>query len=344
MASPTPLPKIAILATPESTASVVYGMYDLFRCAGRDWGFVVQGQPGSERLAPRVVARTADAFILSNGVRVTPDAGLDAHERYDVVCIPELAIAPDHPVSGHYQEEIAWLRRQQHAGAVLAAACSGAVLLAEAGLLDGQEATTHWAYCESLQRAYPKVKVQGDRALVVTGEGHRLVMAGGGTSWLDLALYLIARVVDLETATQVARLNLIDWHSAGQQPFARVARTRQVDDALIGKCQEWIAKHFEAAAPVASMIRISGLSERTFKRRFQTATGMAPLAYVHALRIEEAKRRLETGDAPIERIALEVGYEDATFFTRLFKRAVGLTAAQYRRKFGALQRALRGSP
>jgi transcriptional regulator GlxA family with amidase domain len=337
------LPKIAILATPDSSASVVYGMYDLFRCAGRDWSLVVSGAPGRECLAPQVVAHTAGTFPLANGVRVTPDAALGSRERFDVVCIPELAISPEAPVSGQYDAEIAWLRRQHRSGALLAAACSGAVLLAEAGLLDGHEATTHWAYCDALQRRYPQVNVQGERALVVTGEGHRLVMAGGGTSWLDLALYLIARVVNLETATQVARLNLIDWHSAGQQPFARVARTRQVDDAQIGKCQEWIAKHFGAAAPVASMIRISGLPERTFKRRFQAATGMAPLAYVHALRIEEAKRRLETSDAPIEKIAVDVGYEDATFFTRLFKRAVGLTAAQYRRKFGALRSALRGA-
>ena len=105
------------------------------------------------------------------------------------------------------------------------------MLLAEAGLLDGQEATTHWAYCDVLRSRYPGVKVRKERALVVSGEGQRLVMAGGGTSWQDVALYLIARFASVDAAMHVARINLIDWHAVGQQPFAHLARSRQVSDA-----------------------------------------------------------------------------------------------------------------
>jgi transcriptional regulator GlxA family with amidase domain len=142
---------------------------------------------------------------------------------------------------------------------------------------------------------------------------------------------------------QVARLNLIDWHHIGQQPFARLARSRQVDDAVIASCQSWIAEHYDEAAPVAAMVRLSGLAERSFKRRFQQATAMSPLEYVHTLRLEEAKHMLEAGDAPIEAIANEVGYEDAGFFSRLFRRKVNLTPAQYRRRFGAIRKALSAS-
>jgi transcriptional regulator GlxA family with amidase domain len=223
---------------------------------------------------------------------------------------------------------------------MLATACSGAVLLAEAGLLDGCDATTHWAYCDALQTQYPKLRVLKERALVVSGPGQRLVMAGGGTSWLDLALYVVAQVVSLDSAMQLARLHLVDWHASGQQPFARLSRTRQVDDREIGHCQEWIAKHYATSAPVASMLRISGLPERTFKRRFKAATGMAPLEYVHTLRLEQAKHLLESSQHSVERIALDVGYEDAAFFARLFRRAVQLSPAEYRRKFGSLRRAL----
>jgi len=330
-------PRIAILALPDATASVVYGMYDLFRSAGRDWGLVVHGQPGPAVLDPSIVSTADGPLELANGVVIRPNASLGQRASYSVVCVPELAISPDHPISGRYTAEVSWLRKQYERGAIIATACSGAVLAAEAGLLDDHDATTHWAYCEPLRKQYPKVRVHEDRALVVSGEGQRLIMAGGGTTWLDLALYLIARLVDLDTAMQTARVNLIDWHSSGQQPFARLARTRQDSDAVIGKCQEWIAKHFEVTAPVASMVRISGLPERTFKRRFQAATGSAPLAYVHMLRLEAAKERLETGDDSIERIALDIGYEDAAFFARLFRRAVRLTPAQYRRRFAALR-------
>jgi transcriptional regulator GlxA family with amidase domain len=331
---------VAILAFPEATASVVYGLYDLFRSAGRDWGMIVEGRPGLDAMRPRVVSAQRGPFEAANGVRITPDAGLDENAVPDIVCVPEIFVAPGESLEGRYTAEIAWLKRCYAGGSTLAATCSGALMLAEAGLLDGHDATTHWAFCDTLARHYPKVRVHTQRALVVSGDGQRLVMAGGGTSWLDLALYLIARTAGVETAMQVARVSLIDWHNIGQQPFARLARTRQVEDAVIARCQTWIADHYQQAAPVTAMVRLSGLAERSFKRRFQQATGMTPLEYVHTLRLEEAKHMLETGDAPVEAIAREVGYEDAGFFSRLFRRQVQLTPAQYRKRFGSLRRAV----
>jgi transcriptional regulator GlxA family with amidase domain len=127
----------------------------------------------------------------------------------------------------------------------------------------------------------------------------------------------------------------------GQLPFAALLVAKQTEDALIGRCQEWMALNYAAAAPVVAMMRIFGLPERSFMRRFTRATGMSPLEYVHRLRIEEAKQMLETGDAPVEAVAGEVGYQDASFFSRLFRRRVGMTPAQYRRRFGSLRRALK---
>jgi transcriptional regulator GlxA family with amidase domain len=331
---------VAVLAFPETTASVTYGMYDLFMAVGRDWGFVVDGQPGPALVRPRIVSAQTGTFMAANDVPIAPQATLDEGADADIVCVPELAVPPGEPLGGRFGVEIAWLRRCYAQGATLATACSGAVLLAEAGLLDGQDATTHWAYCDILRSRYPAVKVRKERALVVSGDGQRLVMAGGGTSWQDLALYLIARFVGVDAAMQVARINLIDWHAIGQQPFARLARSCQVDDAVIARCQTWIAEHYHEPSPVAALVRLSGLAERSFKRRFQQATGMAPLEYVHTLRLEEAKQMLEAGDQPIEAIANEVGYEDAGFFSRLFRRHVNLTPAQYRKRFGSMRRAL----
>jgi len=334
---------VAILALPEATASVIYGIYDLLKGAGRDWGVVTTGEPGPELLRPQVVSSRAGSFVAANGVRITPEATLDECAAPQIVCVPEVAIAPGTRIAGRFEVEVDWLRRCHAGGATIATACSGAVLLAETGLLDGCEATTHWAFCDSIRSQYPKVKVLPQRALVVSGEGQRLVMAGGGTSWLDLGLYLVARVAGVEVAMQTARVNLIDWHDIGQQPFAALARSRQVDDAVIARCQAWIAEHYDEPAPVTAMVRLSGLAERSFKRRFAQATGMSPLEYVHTLRLEEAKQMLEAGDAPIEAIAEEVGYEDAGFFSRLFRRHVQLTPAQYRKRFGSLRRALQGA-
>lgn len=336
----SPPVSVAILAFPEATAAVVYGMYDLFLSAGRDWGLIVDGRPGPSLLQPRVVARQAGPLRIANGVTIVAEAAFDDDDVPDVVCVPEVAVPPGEPLAGRFDAEVAWLKRCHAAGATLATACSGALLLAEAGLLDSQDATTHWAYCDILAERYPKVRVRRQRALVVSGEGQRLVMAGGGTSWLDLALYLVARTAGVDHAMHAARINLIDWHTVGQQPFARLARSRQSDDALIARCQTWIAEHYDEPAPVTAMVRLSGIAERSFKRRFRQATGMAPLEYVHTLRLEEAKQMLEAGDDSIEAIANAVGYEDAGFFSRLFRRQVNLTPMQYRRRFGALRRAL----
>lgn len=333
-------PRIAFLVFPETSASVVYGMVDLIASAGRDWGLIVDGVPGPQLLRTLLVAREAGTVVVCNDVPVVAGMALADCPPVEVVCVSEVNLPPGTPLADRFASEIAWLRERYAAGATIATACSGAMLLAEAGLLAGCEATTHWAWCEVLARDYPGVKVQGHRALVVAGEGGRLVMAGGGSTWLDLALYLIARLAGVEAAMQVAKLNLIDWHSAGQQPYARLARTRQVEDAQIARCQTWIAEHYMEPAPVAAMVKLSGLAERTFKRRFQQATGMTPLDYVHTLRMEEAKQMLETSDAPVEAIAQEVGYEDAAFFGRLFRRAVQLTPGQYRRRFRVMRQVL----
>jgi transcriptional regulator GlxA family with amidase domain len=336
-----PTPKsVDLLAYAECSASVVFGMYDLFMSAGRDWDAYAGHPPGPQLMRPRIVGADPGGFAAANGIRIAPEAGLDEGRAPDIVCVPDLNVLPGESLAGRFEAEIAWLRDCYERGAVIGTACSGALLLAHAGLLDGHDATTHWAFNDDLQRQYPAVKVCPGRALVVSGREARLVMAGGGTTWLDLAVYLIARMVSVQAAVEVARVHLINWHDIGTQPYARLARARQSADSVIGRCQEWIAANYRSRAPVNAMVELSGLPERSFKRRFQQATGLSPLQYVHTLRIEEAKQMLESGDEPVERIADEVGYEDAGFFSRLFQRNVGLTPAQYRRRFGALRRAL----
>ncbi len=335
-----PLPRIALLAVPHSTVSTLYGMYDLFASAGRDWSFVVDGRVGEPLLEPRIVARTTERFEAGNGVRIEADETLDEAGVPDVVCIPDLMVEPDAELRERYAEEIAWLRRCAAGGAQFATACSGAMLLAEAGLLDGCDVAIHWGYGEALARRYPKLRVHPQRALSITGPGQRYLLAGGGTSWLDLTVYVIARLAGTEQAMRVARMYLIDWHALGQQPYAALARKGQVDDALVARAQVWIAQNYAVDAPVQAMAAEVGLAERSFKRRFARATGMSPLEYVHTMRLEEAKQLLETTAMPIEAVAAEVGYQDASFFGRLFRRRVELTPARYRKRFAAMRQAL----
>lgn len=329
---------VAILTLPDATASSVYAMYDLFAGAGRDWSFIMGGVAGEPRMRPYIVAAEPGPVVSANGIAIRPDYTIADCPEPAIVCVPDFSLVPEASCAGRFAAESAWLRQRHDAGSTLASVCTSSMLLAATGLLDGMDATIHWAYAKTFARHYPAVRVHPTRALVVTGRGQRIVMAGGGTSHLDLVLYLIGRFVGVREAIEVAKAYLIEWHAAGQLPFSSLQVSRQTSDGVIAKCQEWVAEHYASSAPVAAMTKLSGLTERTFIRRFAAATGLSPLDYVHALRLEEAKQMLETEAISIEAIAHEIGYEDSSFFGRLFRRKVGVTPAQYRRRFAFLHR------
>ncbi|MES2975220.1 MAG: helix-turn-helix domain-containing protein [Pseudomonadota bacterium] len=335
---------VALLAAPGVTASTLYGFYDALAGTRRDWQILHGQDPAPSPLRPLVVSRDGLPFTGHNGIVITPDASFVQCGQPDVVCITDLAIAPDEPVGDAYAAEVAWVRDCHEAGAMVAAACSGAVLLAQTGLLDGQDATSHWAYCDQLRRNHPGTRWQPERGFVVAGADQRILMAGSGAVWHTLVLALIARFCGPEEAMQVARINLLEVNTTSPMAYASLTCGSRASDPLVERCQHWAASNYHEEAPVARMVELSGLAERTFKRRFTQATGMSPLEYVHRLRLEEAKQMLETGDEPIEAIAQEVGYQDTSFFSRLFRRQVALTPAQYRRRFGSLKRRLAGTP
>jgi transcriptional regulator GlxA family with amidase domain len=208
--------------------------------------------------------------------------------------------------------------------------------LAEAGLLDGCEATTHWNARPFFQRCYPRVLLRAERILVPSGAEHRLVTSGGSTSWTDLALYLLARFCGDAEARHIAKIFLFGDRSDGQLPFAAMVRPAQHEDAVIAQSQTWIADNYAVANPVAAMVHLSSLNDRTFKRRFKAATGYAPLEYVQSLRIEEAKQILETTDMAIDDVASSVGYDEPNSFRRLFKRTTGISPHQYRLRFASI--------
>ena len=211
-------------------------------------------------------------------------------------------------------------------------ACGGSVL-AEAGLLEGGEATTHWSYVPLFRRLYPNVTLHEERILVQSGPGHSIVCSGGASSWQDLALLLIARYAGTEEAIRMSKVFLYQWHRDGQLPYASMIANVDHGDAAILRCQTWLAQNYERADIVSEAARRSGLPKRTFDRRFRAATGYSPLAYIQALRIEEAKQLLERGSDTIDAVAREVGYEDMASFRRLFRRLAGMTPGDYRRKF-----------
>jgi transcriptional regulator GlxA family with amidase domain len=168
---------------------------------------------------------------------------------------------------------------------------------------------------------------------VISGRREELVSSGASSSWHDMVLHLIARFAGATAAQEVARMFALQWHHDGLAPYMVFAGRTDHGDAEIAKAQEWLRAHFAVSSPVEEMVRRSTLAERTFKRRFLAATALTPLAYVQRLRIEDAKKRLERTDAPVDEISWRVGYEDPAFFRRLFKRTTGLAPGTYRKRF-----------
>ncbi len=327
---------VALLAMPGVTAATLYGFHDCFAGVHRDWSMLHGGEAESP-FQSMVVSRDGQPIEGANGVRIVPQASFDTCGQPDVVCVTDIAVPPGEPLGDAYDADIAWLRERHAQGSILASSCSGAVLVARTGLLEGLDATSHWAYCDALRREHPGTRWHPERGLLFAGAGQRIVMAGSGIAWHQLVMALISRFAGAEAAMQVARINLIDWAATSPIAYASLRHGAQSSDPAVAAAQAWAVEHSAHGAPVAQMVAVSGLAERTFKRRFQQATGMAPLDYVHHLRLEEAKHMLESGDVSIESIAFEVGYNDASFFNRLFRRKVMMSPAQYRRRFGGLR-------
>lgn len=331
---------VALLAMPGVTAATLYGFHDFLSGVHRDWA-MLHGHQAESPFRSMIVSRDGQPVDGANAVRIVPEASFDACGSPDVVCVTDIAVPPGEPLGVAYDPEVDWLRERHAQGAILASSCSGAVLLARTGLLEGLDATSHWAYCEALKRDYPGTRWFPERGLLFAGVGQRIVMAGSGMAWHQLVMALISRFAGAEAAMQVARINLIDWTATSPIAYASLRHGAQSSDPVVAAAQAWAAEHYPHQAPVAQMVAISGLPERTFKRRFAQATGMGPLDYVQHLRLEEAKQMLESGDASIESIAFEVGYRDASFFNRLFRRKVMMSPTQYRRRFGGLKSRLR---
>ena len=323
---------MSVVALPDAVASTLFGVYDVMNSFGI-MDTMGGGVGGPTPFHPEIVGVAAGPLQLASGVPVDVQRSVDTIEASDVVIVPSIRLPSTGWRKGRYPELVDWLRHMHDRGAVLCSACSGIFLLAETGLFDKKDATVHFGYARAFGTTYPGVTIHPERVLVISGRHEELVTSGASTSWHDLVLYLIARFAGATTAQDVARLFALQWHQDGLTPYIAFEGRADHGDAEIRAAQEWLRTHFAVANPVEQMIKRSHLAERTFKRRFTSATGLTPIAYVQRLRIEDAKRRLERTDASVDTISWKVGYEDSAFFRRLFKRTTGIAPGAYRKQF-----------
>lgn len=323
---------VSLVAVPDVMLSTLSSIYDVLNCFGL-LGTFDDAVPEEAPFRVEIVSLEGGQIQTASGLPVAGQRTVDEIDHTDIVIIPSMMVEGGEWKVGRYPDMVDWLSAMHAQGALLCSACSGVLLLAETGLIDGLEATIHWAYAKTFRRNFPKIRLRVEKVLVTSGDRRQFVMSGASASWHDLALYLVARQVGPAAARAIARFMLLQWHLDGQAPYMIFTPPVDHGDAAVLIAQEWMDDHFDVAAPVEEMVRRSGLPERSFKRRFKNATGLSPIAYVQHLRIEEAKRRLERTDAPIDEIGWHVGYEDPAFFRRLFKRITRITPGAYRRRF-----------
>jgi transcriptional regulator GlxA family with amidase domain len=325
--------EVLIVAVPQTAGSALYGMVDVLLAAGTLWQTLVRAEVERRHFRVRIVAPTREPFACGNGIPVTPACSLADDPKASILILPELWLGPDEAIGGRYAQLMEWIHRKYREGIAIFSACSGAIMLAETGLLDGCDATSHWGYEDLFRKRYPKVRFHPESNLIFADPAGRIVTAGGTTSWHDLALHIISRYCSPGEALRIAKVYLLKWHGEGQLPYTPLIRRVRHADSVVRRCEQWLGEHFREADALRQVVGLAGIPERTLKRRFKSATGSSIIEYLQNLRIEEAKRLIEAGSLPVEAVSAEVGYDDTSFFRRLFKRRTGLTPSEYRRMF-----------
>jgi transcriptional regulator GlxA family with amidase domain len=228
---------------------------------------------------------------------------------------------------------VTWVRRAAKRSRRVASVCSGAFLLAEAGLLDGRRATTHWSECATLAERYPQIAVEPDPIYVRDGN---VFTSAGVTAGMDLALALIEADLGAEAALRTARsLVLFVRRPGGQSQFSAQLEAGPARREPLREVQSHIAEHPGADLSVPALAARAYMSERNFARAFRAETGMTPAAYVEAVRVERARRELETTDLPVQAVAARCGFGTVETMRRAFGRRLGVNPAAYRARFAA---------
>ncbi len=318
--------QIAILVYPGVQSLDVTGPLEVFSAAQRLLEHSGRPVRGYE---VRIVASQPDPLRTSSGLTIVPDATLaESHPGLDTLLVAGGA------GRGGVEDEpalLSWLAETSAEARRTASVCTGAFLLAGAGLLAGRRATTHWAYASALQQRYPEVRVEADPIFVKDGP---VWTSAGVTAGMDLALALVEEDHDRELALAIARhLVLFLRRPGNQSQFSATLLAQQPASAPLREIQRLIVEDVAGEHSVEALAARAHMSPRHLARTFRAQTGVTPARYVEQVRLEAARRRLEETGEPIAAIAHSCGFGTAETMRRVFLRALEVGPAEYRRRF-----------
>ena len=318
---------VTILGLYNTMATTIFGPMDILNQAGRLWNRL-----SSFPQTPffEVTIATPDGLPIRsvNNIYIQPHCSIEKIQQTDLIIIASATYIDR--ILEKNPELVPWILKHYRQGAHVASICTGAFLLAETGLLDGKSATLHWGFTEVFRKRYPKVKVMQDRMFIDHG---RLYCSAGVSAGMDLTLYLVEKFCGRKSAVESAKTMVLDMGRESQAPYARFLAPKDHGDLLVIKAQEWMEQHQAEAIDYDGLAEKFRMSRRSLERRFKRATGITPLGYLQQLRVEGAKRMLEEGTLTFNEITYRVGYEDISFFRKIFVRLTGLRPKEYQQRF-----------
>ncbi|MDM0072602.1 helix-turn-helix domain-containing protein [Variovorax sp. J31P207] len=327
------MPRAAILAFDGCYASSLGGFADILQVAN---SHLRRQQGASAALFEwRFVSLTGEPVAASNGLQLQTHK-VGAREHFDLVFIPSLHYAGHSKFDQLLKDQsavCAWLTSQWRRGAWLAANCTGTFILAQTGLLDGRIATTTWWLERQFRTRFPRVDLQLRPVLT---EVDRLLCAGASASYLLQAVRVVERFSGPAIASQCAKSMLIDVSQTTQTPYLPLLADISHTDAVVHRAQHWLQSNMARPVRISELAAELAVSERTLVRRFGAVLDQSPLTYLQHLRIDSARALLEASDLGVDQIASQVGYNDPSSFSRLFRERMGLSPGAYRSRYQSM--------
>lgn len=313
-------------------ASTAIGPMEVFHSAGVLWNWL-KGEPHQPRFRVRAASLGGRMVKSLCNLGIRPECALEDVRETDIVVISASGWDLQEKIMQH-TSIISWLKKMHDKGAYLAAICSGAAYVAETGLMDGREATTHWGVVDTYRERYPRVRWRPEQFVTESG---RICCSGGVYASIDISLYLVEKFCGHDVALKCAKSLLLGLPRTRQSGYSALPLSRPHSDARIRKAEEHMRAHFREEVRIEALAELAAMSARTFIRRFKAATGRLPGEYVQNLRISTARELLEKEALPVQDVCERVGYADLNFFRALFKRHTGMTPAEYRARFAPME-------
>ena len=324
--------KVTILGTYNTMATTIFGPMDILNQAGRLWNRVNKS-PQTPLFEVTIASADGQPIRSVNNIHIQPHCSIEEIQQSDLIIISSATyiekILEMHP------KLISWICQQYDQGSHIASICTGVFLLAETGLLDGKSATLHWGFTDVFRKRYPRVKLEHDRMFIDHG---RLYCSAGVSAGLDLTLYLVEKFCGRRAAVQSAKTMVLDMGRERQTPYEYFLAPKDHGDPIITKAQKWMEQHQTEQIDYERLAKEFRISRRSLERRFKQAVGVTPLGYLQKLRVEYAKRLLEEGTQTFNEITYQVGYEDISFFRKIFIRLTGLRPKEYQQRFTGFSR------